>query len=147
MAEEEIHFFANYKGWQAVKKKTVEQSTEPQEMVAILASIADTTTRKAFDFSGIDMQGIDAYVATLTKGKRTGYQNLAAILTGLKPGEVKEKLKPFCKEEKVLPIAEVYFMRSLLLALSYTTQINGETLQKIYPELKMPKPRGRFKKK
>ncbi len=146
MAEEEIHFFANYKGWQAVKKKTVGPSTEPQEMIAILSSISDTTTRKAFDFSGINMQGIDAYVAELTKGKRTGYQNLATILSSLKPGDVKEKLKPFCKEEKTLPFAEVYFMRSLLLALGYPTQINGETLTEIYPELKMPKPKGRFKK-
>jgi hypothetical protein len=145
--EEEIHFFANYKGWQAVKKKTVGPSTEQQEMVAILASISDTATRKAFEFGGVDLQGIDAYAAELTKGKRTGYQNLAAILSGLKPGGVKEKLKTFCKEEKLLPIAETYFMRSLLLALGYPTSINGEVIAEIYPELKMPKPRGRKPKK
>ena len=33
MADEEIFFFANYKGWQAVKKKAIDENTEEKEIV------------------------------------------------------------------------------------------------------------------
>lgn len=148
MAEEgEISFFAKCKGWEVVKKCDITAETEPQEIVAILTSISDTTARKAFDFSGIDKATIDAYAAQLTKGRRKAYSNVAEIFTQLKPTEVKERLLAACKEEKLLPIAEAYLMRSVLGALGFSTTVSPEMIAEIWPELKIPKPRGRMPKK
>lgn len=147
MAEEEISFFANCKGWMAVKKKAIEADTEPKEILAILASINDTTSRKAYDFSGVKLADIDAYVAQLTRGKRKGLSNLAEIFSGLKQSELKEKLTAACSDPVQYPFAETYFINTVLRTLGYSPFIGGEVITEVYPDMKMPKPRGRQPKK
>lgn len=143
---DEISFVAKYKDWIVVKKKSIDEETKNEEIIATLSSISDTTTKKAFDFSGINKTAIESYVSEITKGKRKGFGTLAEIFSQLKQNEVKERLVGACGEEKFLPIAEAYFLKSILSSLGYFTSINSEILRKIYPELKIPKPRGRMKK-
>ena len=143
----EISFFARCKGWESVKKRAISDDTEPQEIVATLTSISDAAARKAFDFSGIDKAVIEEYAAQLTKGKRKAYSNVAEIFGQLKPGEIKAKLLTACKEEKLLPVAEVYFMRSVLGALGFSTAMTPSTIAEVWPDMKIPKPRGRKPKK
>ena len=144
MAEEEISFFANCKGWQCVKKRVIDAKTENPEVVAILSSIVTTAGRKAFDFSGVDIAGIKAYADQLTAGKRKSYNNVAEIFAALKATEVKEKLLPFCKEEKVFPLAEACFINAIFTNLQLYPWVDLEVLSKIYPEIKITKPRGRI---
>jgi hypothetical protein len=49
--------------------------------------------------------------------------------------------------EQLLPIAEAYFIRKFLAGLGYDLEIGSGMLSKIYPELKLPKPEGRFGKR
>jgi hypothetical protein len=148
MAEgEEISFFAKYKDWVVVKKRQIDESTEPKEILAILASINDTTSRKAYDFSGVKLSEIDAYVAQLTKGKRKGLSNLAEIFGMLKQSELKEKLTAACSDPTLYPFAETYFINSILRTLGYSPFISMQTIEEVYPDMKMPKPRGRMPKK
>ncbi len=149
MDEQEISFFAKYKDWVVIKKKQIDEKTEDKEIIAILASINSTTARKAYDFAPIDKTAIDKYVAELTKGKRKGLNNLAEIFGSLKQSELKEKLVAACKDkdETYYPFAETYFLNSILKALNYSPFIDSEVVQEVYPDMKMPKPRGRVSKK
>jgi len=141
--EEEVSFFANYKGWQCVKKRAVDEKTEPQEVVATLSSIITSAGRKAFELSSIDLITIKNYADQLTKGKRKSYTNLAEIFASLKPSQVKAKLLPMCKEEKLYPIAEAYLINCIFTNLQLYPWIDLGTLAGIYPELKISKPKGR----
>ncbi|MEM2974479.1 MAG: DUF2666 family protein [Candidatus Micrarchaeia archaeon] len=144
MSEQELSFFANVKGWQCIKRREIDESTENHEIVATLASIATSAGRKAFDFSGIDTARIQSYAAELTKGKRKSFVNAAEIFANLKPNDVKEKLSSMCGEEKLYPIAEAYLINCILTNLQLYPWIDLEILAGIYPELKIPKPRGRI---
>lgn len=140
---EEISFFANCRGWMAVKKKTINPGTEKKEILAILASINDTTSRKAYELAGVKTADIDAYVAQLTKGKRKGLSNLSEIFGGLKQSELKEKLIAACEDPLMHPFAETYFINTVLRTLKYSPFIGGAAVAEVYPDMKMPKPRGR----
>lgn len=149
MDEEEISFIAKYKDWVVIKKKQIDETTEDKEILAILASINSTTARKAYDFAPIDKSVIDKYVTELVKGKRKGWNNLAEIFGSIKQSELKEKLLAACKDkdETFYPFAETYFLNSILKALNYSPFIDSEVVQEVYPEMKLPKPRGRVPKK
>jgi hypothetical protein len=147
VGDEEISFFAKYKDWVVIKKKEIDKDTEEKEILAILASINSTTARKAYDFAGIDKAAIDKYVAELVKGKRKGLSNLAEIFGSLKQNELKEKLTSMCKDPSFYPFAETYFINSILKSLNYSPFIDSEVVQEVYPDMKMPKPRGRVSRK
>jgi hypothetical protein len=142
---DEIAFSAKYKEWISVKKMDIDEKTAAPEVVHMLSNIDDSVSRKAFELSGIDRGKIDTYALELIKGKRKGYSNLSEIFGSIKQNEVRERLIS-ASSEQLLPIAEAYFMRSLLKSLGYDLEISGEMLSKIYPELKLPKPKGRFGK-
>jgi len=146
-SKEQIMFLAKYKDWIVVKKLSIDPTTTPQEIAGGLAGINATMIRKAFDFVGIDKEAVDAYAQQVCKGRRKSYANLAEALTSIKPGEMKEALAKACTEEKFLPFAEIYFLRCVLTALGFNTEVDTKTLSDVFPELKFPKPRGNFKKK
>lgn len=149
MGEEEISFFAKYKDWVVIKRMQIDEKTEEKEILATLASINSTTARKAYDFAPIDRAAIDKYVAELTKGKRKGLNNLVEIFGSLKQSEMRERLVSACRDrdETFYPFAETYFINSILKALNYSPFIDSEVVQEVYPDMKLPKPRGRVPKK
>ena len=142
-----ISFFGKYKDWVSINKTNIDENTSVPEVVNALARISETTSKKAFEIAGVDLNAVDELTTQLTKGKRKAYGSVAAVFNEMKPTEITEKLKKACKEEKLLPIAETYFLRSVLQKLGFNVDITREMLQEIYPEMKLPKPRGRFGKK
>jgi len=147
MEQGEVAFAARYKGWVVIKKMSIDEKTTPQEVSAILASIESTLSRKSYEFSGISTQAIDAIAERLAKGKRKSFASLAEALTELKPTELKNELLAACPSEKHLPIAENYLLKSMLDKMGFKTNLDAETLQEAYPELKIAKPRGNFGKR
>jgi hypothetical protein len=143
---DEISFAAKYKEWISIKKMDIDEKTTAPEVVNMLSNVGDSVSRKAFELSGIDRSRIDAYALDLVKERRKGYSVLSEIFGSIKQSEVKGILIS-ASSEQLLPIAEVYFMRSLLRNLGYELEISGEMLSKMYPELKLPKPKGRFGKR
>lgn len=143
---DEVAFFAKYKEWISIKKMEIDEKTTAPEVVHMLSGIRESISRKAFELSGIDEGKIDSYVSNLVKGKRKGYSNLAEIFAGIKQNELKEALLS-ASSEQLLPVAEAYFMRKLLAELGYGVDVGTEMLSRMYPELKLPKPKGRFGKK
>jgi hypothetical protein len=140
---DEIAFSAKYGDWIVIKRTAIVENTKKEEVAAAIASIDSTIRRKAFDFCGINRAAIDEYAKTLAKGKKGSYKNLAEAIGSVKQGQLKETLLRSC-DEKLLPVAEAYFLRSLIDAMGFEVDVGTGTLSKIYPELKIAKPRGRF---
>ncbi|VVC01156.1 Uncharacterised protein [uncultured archaeon] len=148
MAEEgEVVFTARYKTWMTVKKLSIDEKTTPQEVAAALASAEATMNRKSYELTGINQAAIEAMAEKLSKGKRKSFVSLSEALTALKPTEIKTELLAACPTPAHLPIAENYLMKCMLDNMGFKTNLDLETLSQVYPEIKVPKPRGNFGKK
>ncbi|MCX6777315.1 MAG: DUF2666 family protein [Candidatus Micrarchaeota archaeon] len=152
---DEVAFSAKYGNWISIKKMMVDDSTRPEEVAAMLSGVSRTIDRKSYEILGIDTAKIDAYAQKVAGGKRKSVGSVAEIFSNLKPSEVKGELLQCIKpdiaplpadetgsaasHEKKLPIAEQYFVKSLLEAIGYSSS----------PDLnvKIPKPKGRMPKK
>ncbi len=145
MAEGEgIEFSAKYKNWVVIKKATVHDDTKPEEVSFALASVRQTLDKKAFEFLGMDLNVLDAYVDTITKDKAKRYGDLAAAVQELgTPGAKAAVEKAIGTKTELKEIANTYMMRKTLLNLKFDTDINQEMLAKAYSHLKLPKPPGR----
>jgi hypothetical protein len=142
--QDEIIFIAKYKDWMVIKKLKINDKTPPQEVASILASIEATLSRKSYQFTGINQQKIEEVAEKFSKGKRKSFSSLAEILKSLNTSELKKELLSACPSEKHYPIAENYFFKVMLDKLGFKTNLDNETLVEVYPELKIPKPRGNF---
>ncbi|MGC8671361.1 MAG: DUF2666 family protein [Candidatus Micrarchaeia archaeon] len=144
MAEESIEFYANYKGWVAVKKITIREDTKPEEVAAQVAGIRQSIDRKAFELLGIDTQALDAYAASITKDMRKSYSNLAKVIESLGKQEAKEQVsKATGGKPELEEIAATYLFRKVVQNLAFDFDVTQDMLEKAYPYLKMPKPPGR----
>ena len=145
--EEEISFIANYKNWVVVKRMVIDGSTTPQEIAALLASIRASIDRKAFDFTGIRKEVIDAYVDKLVENKRATLSDLKKALEEIQQKELNQVIEESCSQNPLLKdVAKSYFLNSLLNKLGLEYSLTTEALSKAYPELKIPMPKGRRKK-
>lgn len=139
-----ISFVGKYRDWFSVNKTNIDENTAVPEVINALARISEITSRKSFEISGVDIAKIDEIAEKLTKGKRKAYGSVATVFNEMKPTELTQELKKTCKEEKLLPIAEAAFLRSVLQKLGFNVDVSREMLQEIYPEIKLPKPKGNF---
>ena len=143
---EEIMFAARYKDWLVVKKLLIVENTLPEEIAITLASIDKTLVRKSYEYTGINTGIIEAYVLTVAKKGRT-FANLSAVFGSLQPGVVKAALMPACPKPELYPFAESYFIKKLLEEIGFDPCLEPETIGKVYPHVKVAKPRGNFGKK
>lgn len=141
---DEIVFSAKYGDWIAIRKMTIDERTPRQEVVAMLAAIRETIDRKAFQLAGVDTARIDGYVAEKTRGKRKGYGTLAEIFASISQSELKGVLASAVPEERLTPLAEAYFLKQLFSSLGFDFGVSTELMRKLYPELKLPMPKGRI---
>jgi hypothetical protein len=163
MGEDEIVFSAKYGNWISIKKMSIDETTSPAEVAFMLAGIVKNIDRKGFEFLGIDTEKIDAYVERVVGNKRRSYGAVSEIFAGIKQADIKNELlaairpevaplppdnsgNPVSHEQK-LPLAEAYFMRSLMSRLGFDFNVDQEVLAKLYPNVKFPKPKGNFGKK
>ena len=144
--EQEVAFAARHKDWMVVKKLLIEQNTLPEEIAMTLASIDKTLVRKSYEYAGIKADVVEAYVMTVAKKGRT-FANLADIFKSLQPGTVKAALLPACPTPAHYPLAESYFVKKLLEEVGYDPCLEPETLGKVFPHVKVAKPRGNYGKK
>jgi hypothetical protein len=145
--EGEITFAARYKDWMVIKKMAIDERSTPQEIAATLASIEATMSRKSYEFTGVNLSAVDAIADKLVVGKRKSFASLSEALSSLKPTELKTELLTACPTPAHLPIAENYLLKTLLDKLGFKTNLDLETISSVFPEIKVPKPRGNFGKK
>ncbi len=153
---EEVVFTAKYRDWMVVKKLLIESMTKPEDVALVLSSIDNTMVRKSYEFTGLNVDLVDAYVAEICKGKGKSWNNLILAFQQVKPAEIKAKLQEACPPEQItadgkkgnfMPIAEAYFVKRMIETVGYPAVLTPEILQVAFPSLKIPKPRGNFGKK
>lgn len=141
-----IDFMARCKNWVAIKKMSILGNTTNEEIAFHLAGIRQLIDRKAFEFLNIDTTSLDQIADRLTQGKR-GYSGLEEIVGQLGKGEIKAETERATNgKEELGKVASTYIFRKVTQNLGIDFDVNQEMLSKAYPNLKMPKPPGRFKK-
>lgn len=109
---EEIILSGKYKDL-ALEDHFILDNAGEEDILYILSYLSEKIDPFAYEFSGIETKKIDAYINSLLKGE--GLASAANVLSGLKPTELKENLLKAAKnDKKFLPIAESYFIHSLL---------------------------------
>lgn len=143
-----IEFSAKWKEWVVIKRTTIREDTKPEEIVFSLASIRQTIDRKSFDLLGIETTGMDEYATKVTTGMRKNFKDLAQAIQSLSSSEAKEIIEKACAAKPELQeVARTYLFRKVIQVLGFDFDVNQEMLSKVYPNLKLPKPRGRQPKK
>lgn len=146
--DESIEFSARWKDWVVIKRTTIREGTKPEEIVFTLAAIRQSIDRKAFDFIGIDTKALDDYAASISAGMKKNFKDLGQVVQALGTPQSKEAVAKACASKpEADEIARTYLFRKAVQSLGFDFDVNQEMLSKIYPELKMPKPRGRTPKK
>lgn len=147
MEKDQIVFIAKHKEWVAIKKLLIDELAKPEDVSLILAQVQKSINEKSYKYAGIDTEKISAYAASLAIGKKKGVANLAQIFAEIKPAQLKKDLLEMCASAEQYPLVEGYFITSLCENIGYTPYPNIEVLQKVFPDLKVAKPRGNFGKK
>jgi hypothetical protein len=143
-----IESSAKWKEWVVIKRTTIREDTKPEEIVFSLASIRQTIDRKAFDLLGIQTAGMDEYATKVTTGMKKNFKDLAQTVQLLSSTEAKATIESACAAKPELQeVAKTYLFRKVIQALGFDFDVNQEMLSKVYPNLKLPKPRGRQPKK
>ena len=126
-----IALLAKYKSWVAIKKMSLVPGVQDYEVSGTLCAINETLVKKAFDFAQIDIPALDSEAKKLAKGKRKSYPAIGEALESL-PSKPK--------------LESSYLLHALLGEFKVRPYAHREMLSKQYPDIKVPKPRGRMPK-
>ncbi len=139
-----IEFSAKWREWVVIKRATIREDTKAEEVVFSLASIRQTIDRKAFELLGVQTGVLDEYATKVSSGRRKSFKDLAEVVQTLGSSEAKEAVSASCTPKPELEeVARTYLLRKTMQSLGFDFDVNQEMLSKIYPSLKLPKPRGR----
>lgn len=145
--EEGITFSAKFGDWVAIKKMTIDKLSKNPEIAYMLSGVNETATRKGFELLGVSGGPLEAAAAQATRGKRKSFGALLESLENLADSTLEDRLRQGAAQKgSKTSLERAFLARSLLKALSYDVVPDSDTLQKVYPELKFPKPKGRFGK-
>lgn len=140
----EIRLVANFGGWTAVRKVSLERG-ERKEAVACCATVFDSLSKKLPEFlcqQGKSVEFNSFVESFLSKfPARKSFARVPEILLAA------EK-----EEQKIVSLAEKGFEKHLLDLfyshcmgqVGYPPFVSTDQVSRIYPELKIPKPRGRI---
>lgn len=140
----EIRLVANYAGWMAVKKVNLAVA-EKKEVVAGCASIFATTKTKLCAILHPDFQAFrDAFLAKYPE--RKSFSRLTEVLSAAE--KELPKISAMAGGDKLLEqrLQKLFFYACFERA-GFTPFVSTDQVSRIWPELKIPKPKGNFGKK
>ncbi|HIH20924.1 TPA: hypothetical protein HA244_06690 [Candidatus Micrarchaeota archaeon] len=145
--KQEVRFAVNHDGWVLVKKGDLK--AEPKEILLALASIFASTNRKSIDYAMEKPDEFEAFVESFlaTFPMRKSFAKLPALLSEALKQE--EKLAKFACHDNVcdralLELVKQSFFLSCFEYAGFPPFIALDTIGGVYPDLKIPKPRGNF---
>lgn len=127
--EGRIAFIGKYKNWTSIKKLSLKEVDEDWEVSGILSGINHSIVNKGLEFSCKNYADVEAKAKAAAKGKRKSISAAAEALDNIK-GELDSECGPV-------------LLTKTLEALKYYTYITPFVLVDAYPDLKLPKSRGR----
>ncbi|MFN3910321.1 MAG: DUF2666 family protein [Candidatus Anstonellaceae archaeon] len=146
-SKDQVVFVAKNKDWVVIKKLLIDEKTTLEEVGFLLASIQKSINEKSFSYFGLDCLKIRELAKKFVANKRKGLSTIGEIFSSFKGNELKKELLACCKKGDHYPLAEQFFVLAILDELGFNCYPNFEVIQKLYPELKIQKPKGNFGKK
>lgn len=130
---EEIILSGKYKDFSLEDQYILDGASE-EDVLHILSSLSEKIDTSSYKFLGIDTKKIDEFVNSIAKG--SDIAGVVATLESIKPNELKNELLKSAKNDKnFLPIAESYFIHSLLL----TSKVNFKFIPSMFQSKLTPK--------
>ena len=138
-------FAAELNGWISVKKVNTAKA-EAKEILACFVGVLASVDRKIPAFACNDAKAFDAAFESALAAfpERRNFSKLPAALEAARAAE-KEVLACALGESERRLLREIYYSR-VFARLGFPPFCSAEDFGAIYPELKIPKPRGRMKK-
>ncbi len=147
MESDSIEFSAKYKNWVAIRKMTIHPDTKAEEIAFSLSGIRQSIDKKTFEFLDIDTASLDAYSEKLAGSVKKSIGGFSEALLKFSSPEAKAAIEKACeKKPEHMAFARVYLIRKIAQLLNLDFDVSQEALSKIYPKLKVPKPKGRMPK-
>jgi len=134
--KKEVRFAANAAHWTVVKKVSLENS--PEEVLACLSGIHATALKKIGENTGAK-QFCDVKLAGVAQSR--SLPALAKALAQFSENDAVSGLE--AAAAKHLTAAKEYFYSALFERFSHPPYVTAEMVGKAFPEVKIPKPRGR----
>ncbi len=131
-AKKEVRLAADFGDWKLVKKVNLEVAVT-KEVFSSLCSMRAVAERKALEYS---VPGFEEFS-----------EKLQAILNGFPPRKAFGKLVPLLNAVKGIsdnPRLQEYAYSQAMLYCGYPPYLTNDHVSSLYPELKVPKPKGNF---
>ncbi|MBI5229600.1 hypothetical protein HY991_05800 [Candidatus Micrarchaeota archaeon] len=143
----EIRFAANYGGWQVVKKVDLEKAKQ-KAALACLAGIYSCAERKCAELCCKNPDAFEAYVESFLSKfpERKSFSKLPQMLSQIDESKLDAELAGFCEKRERLPLLKKHCLNRIFEYCGYTPFISIGSINEVYPDIKIPKPRGRIKK-
>ena len=136
-AKKEVRLAANTAGWIAVKKVSLEAT--PEEVLACLAGIHATALRKVGEATGA-LAIVEERLGQFPQ--RNSFGALAQALSAFDHAGARAALEAACG--KHLRAAEDFLYCSFMERFGQAPFVTTEAVGRAFPQLKVPKPRGRI---
>ncbi|MBI2445015.1 hypothetical protein HYV43_01370 [Candidatus Micrarchaeota archaeon] len=130
-AKKEVRLAADMDGWVAVKKVNLEVA-ERKEVFSSLCSMRTVAQRKAMEFTpGFDEFNNRLEAALASYSERKSFGKMAGALNAVKDLSADANLRAFALSQAMLRVGFPPFL-------------TNDHVASLYPELKIPKPKGNF---
>ncbi|MFH1056673.1 MAG: hypothetical protein V1717_02670 [Candidatus Micrarchaeota archaeon] len=139
----EVRLAANCEGWVAVKKVDLVKA-EKNEVLFALSGIFSSLNKKLPEFASSNSEGFENFVSSFLNGfpVRKSFVKLPALLNEALARE--EKLKEFASDAGSLELLRQDFFLRCFEHAGFPPFVSLGAIAGVYPDLKVPKPRGNF---
>lgn len=144
-AGDQAFFAADYAGWRVVKKVDLKKS-EAAEVLAFCAAVYSSAGKKFVEFASPQFASfLESFLNKFPE--RKSFARLPDVLLEANAGE--PHLKEFFGEEcpARLHAAQQLFYESTCARVGFPPFVSVDAVSDVFPETKIPKPRGRVSKK
>ncbi len=142
-SKKEVRFAANLPGWVVVKKVDLEKA-EPKEVLFALSGIFPSVNNKLSQTACSNPDGFDNFVSSFLNSfpVRKSFAKLSALLNEALAKE--QTIAQFASDKTDSEILRQSFFLSCFQHAGFMPFVSLETIAGVYPDLKIPKPRGNF---
>lgn len=142
-SKKEVRFAANMPGWVVVKKVDLEKA-EAKEVLFALSGIFPSLNKKLSQTASSNPDGFESFVSSFLDSfpVRKSFAKLSALLNEALAKE--QSIPGFASDKADAEILRQSFYLSCFEHAGFMPFVSLETIAGVYPDLKIPKPRGNF---
>ncbi|MBI5225352.1 hypothetical protein HY989_05785 [Candidatus Micrarchaeota archaeon] len=134
--KKEFRFIANYSGWLAVRKVNLEIAENKETLSTMVHTMATIDGKREKFFGTAEFFSKMKAVLSKYPERKSFGKMIPALVEANKEGLFSQKDERLSK----------YALYKLMMQFGYSPYLSSAMLEGIYPELKIPKPKGRMRK-